>query len=260
MDIISRFLKKYYHKVLYNTFLPVYSLLCFFPLILNQLFDSYHIRWIIFKTYMKIFMKLTGTTLKKDESTIKNLEILNNSKENFVIITNHHCYVDHWITIELKNCYTALIAKFLTYIPFMGALMTSNSFFPVNRKNRQQIITKLIEYCNKRPTNICIFPEGGFTDKVSDTLLPFRTGAFTLSKLLNYKIVIFVLDARNVMNDFHFYPGNSINLRLIEFVDPNDFEDIESLKDYCFNKMSTAYSELISVTNTENTETKIKSE
>ena len=248
-----RFFKKYYPKVLYNTFLPIYSLLCFFPLILTQLFDSYNIRWLIFKTYMKICMKLTGTTLKKDESTIKNLEILNNSNENYVIITNHHCYVDHWITTDLKKCYTALIAKFLIYIPFMGALMTSNSFFLVNRKNKEQIIDKVFTYCSKRPTNICIFPEGGFTDKISETLSPFRTGAFTLSKLFNYKIVIFVLDARNVMNDFHFYPGNSINLRLVEFVNPNDFNDIESLKDYCFNKMSIAYSEMIS-------ETKVKSE
>jgi 1-acyl-sn-glycerol-3-phosphate acyltransferase len=198
-------------------------------------------------------MKLTGTTIKKDESTIKKIEMLNNSKEKFVIITNHQSYIDHWITVDLKNCYTALVAKFLLYIPFIGLLMASNSFFLVDRQNKSQIIDKVLEYCNKRPTNICIFPQGGFPSKISDTLLPFRSGAFTLSKLLDYKIAMFVIDTRNVMNDSQFYPGNSIHLRLVEFVNPNDFYDIESLKDYCFHKMDKSYSEMIS-------EMKVKSE
>jgi 1-acyl-sn-glycerol-3-phosphate acyltransferase len=214
---------------------------------LSLFFDSKKIRWYIFRMYQKLFMKMISVKIKTDSDTKTYLDKINNSDEKFVFLLNHQTYLDHWVSTALVKPCGALMAKENLYKPFTGLLMYMNNFIPVDRSKKSNIVEYVTSFCKISKTNLCVYPEGGFPAKIQDTLSDFRSGGFAIAKNLEYKIVLIVIDMKRVSDEYMLYPDNDLHVKIVEIIDPSGF-DVDTLKNFCYNKMNNEYKKLYTQT------------
>lgn len=167
-----------------------------------------------------------------------------------IVLINHQSF---WDLVVLGYLWphlgpAAIIAKKeLLYYPPVGPSIWSYGSVFVDRSNRRaalESIEKASKAINKNGKKLIFFPEG--TRSVSDSLLPFKNGAF-VSALHNqckvFPVVVsqfkFIDHAKRLFNG-----GDEKDISILEPIEAGQFEDFKELRDHCQVVMQQEYDRL----------------
>jgi len=192
----------------------------------------------IYRVWMRIFFFLTGIWLK-----IKGRENFQ-AGENYVVVYNHNSFVDVFISVPFMPGANKTIAKIeMSKIPVFGLVYKRGSVL-VDRKNdesRKKSYVQMKEVL-AMGLHMCIYPEGT-RNKTSQPLQRFHDGAFRLAKDSGKSIlpgVIFNSTKILPRKTFYWWPGK-VQLHYLPPVSPQDFPNVESLKQHVFELMRDYY-------------------
>lgn len=137
----------------------------------------------------------------------------------------------------------AIGKKSLAMIPIFGQLFVLAGNFIIDRKNKKKAYEQLAVIRSKmlkEKISIWIMPEG--TRNHSETLLPFKKGAFKLAKELEATLVpIYVSNYKNI-NLNKCSPGK-VTITVLDAISPEDYKnmDIEELAIFAREKLNHYY-------------------
>lgn len=151
-----------------------------------------------------------------------------------IFVCNHQSFLDIPLIFHLPWKMKWVSKKSLTYIPVMGWLVWLTGQLTINRESKTALrkLDNLVQPL-KDLVPVMIFPEG--TRTMDGKLKPFKNGAFLLSKEHGFTIQPMVTDG-----GYEAMPSSSTNmnpkvnfrLKVLDAIDPADFESLRELKDY----------------------------
>ncbi len=154
--------------------------------------------------------------------------------EPTIFVSNHESFLDMALIYHLPWKMKWVAKKSLTYIPVMGWLVWLTGHLTINRASKTALkkLDNLVEPIRDL-VPVMIFPEG--TRSLDGKLRPFKNGPFLLSKEYGFKLQPMV-----ITGGFEAMPSGSKNLRpkadfklrVLDPLDPADFEDMKQLKDH----------------------------
>ena len=135
----------------------------------------------------------------------KHIELAPLPKQNYIFVPNHQCYIDSWTLRILPHFPVLLVAiDFARKVPIIGGILVfcDTTFKTLKKEFEPEGITENIIGKLKKDNSLSlfIFAEGGrqldmtFNNKV-------RTGAFHISKALNYDIVPIYESYGSILSD-----------------------------------------------------------
>lgn len=154
--------------------------LCYFPLVLpNVLRRKSHSLEFRYR-HLRKAVKFIFPALKIDFH-IDHPEMLA-TKDPFLIVSNHHSYLDPFLMIYLMDHPVRFVAKKeIRKYPIFGDATASIDALFLDRKNiRSQIKTlhMMKESMERKETRWVIYPEGTRNKTYSNPMLPFKAGSF----------------------------------------------------------------------------------
>jgi len=112
------------------------------------------------------------------------------TKPNYIIVCNHLSIIDTIFTSQLPFDKIYTWKKKWVYTPIFGQLCYLGGHITIDTNDivsRQNSIQKSCEYLNAG-LSVLFYPEGT-RNKIPNTLLPFKNGAFRVAKQTNVKIL-----------------------------------------------------------------------
>lgn len=154
--------------------------LCYFPIVIpNVLQRKSHSLEFRYRQLRKA-VKFIFPALKIDFH-INHQEMLQSS-DPFLIVSNHHSYLDPFLMIYLMDHPVRFVAKKeIRFYPIFGDATASIDALFLDRKNiRSQIKTlqTMKESMMRKETRWVIYPEGTRNKTYSNPMLPFKAGSF----------------------------------------------------------------------------------
>lgn len=147
--------------------------------------------------FFHLFTRWLNITYK-----IENAELLE-SDEPYVLIANHQSAIDVLTMSKIwpKNC-VVMLKKSLKYVPFFNicAIKCDSIFIDRFNKNKAHQSVDDARHGIERGKKIFIYPEGTRNNK--EDLLPFKKGAFIISKNVNVPIVPVVFSSYKPFYDY----------------------------------------------------------
>jgi|TARA_R100000388_G_scaffold71271_2_gene51617 1-acyl-sn-glycerol-3-phosphate acyltransferase len=166
--------------------------------------------------------------------------------EPTIFVCNHQSFLDMAFIYHLPWKMKWVSKKSLTYIPVMGWLVWLTGHLTIDRSSKTALkkLDNLVEPL-KDLVPVMIFPEG--TRTMDGQLKPFKNGPFLLSLEYGFKLQPMVIDG-----SFEAMPSGSSNLnpkadfklKVLDAIDPADFDDMMSLKNHTREVMQEQLKEL----------------
>ncbi|XGW21297.1 hypothetical protein V3C99_004335, partial [Haemonchus contortus] len=178
---------------------------------------------------------------------LRNEQFLNSDKA-FIIIANHQSALDvlGMSYCWPKNC-VVMLKSSLKYLPGFNLCAYMCNAVWVNRFSKEKAhkaLDSTLDAINTNDRKVWIYPEG--TRNPGKTMLPFKKGAFVLSKTAKVPIVCCVFSSHSFFYDAATRRFDS-GVCLVEFlppIDPADFKNVEELSDHCRTLMMAKHDEL----------------
>lgn len=157
--------------------------------------------------------------------------------EPTIFVANHQSFLDMSLVYHLPWKMKWVSKQSLTYIPVMGWLVWLTGHLTINRSKKTALkkLDNLVQPLRDL-VPVMIFPEG--TRTMDGQIKPFKNGAFLLSKEYGFKLQPMVIDGgREAMpsGSAKLNPKVTFKLKVLDTLDPNDFEDMTALRDYTRN-------------------------
>ena len=189
--------------------------------------------YIVYRRWMNLFLPLVGIFLRiKGKENFK-------SGMNYIVVCNHHSFIDAPITSTQIQGPNKTIAKIeMSRIPIFGVVYKSGSILVDRKDNSSRKNSYLrMKWVLDNGMHMCIYPEGT-RNKTGKPLGPFQNGAFKLAVDTKKEILpaLLIGTDRIMPNDkfFYFLPG-IIAMHFLPAIPQN--EDAESLKEKTFKQM-----------------------
>lgn len=165
--------------------------------------------------------------------------------ENYIVACNHNSFMDVPLSSPGIPGANKTIAKIeMSRIPLFGIIYKRGAVL-INRKDensRKDSYQRMKDVLNMG-IHMCIYPEGT-RNKTDQPLKSFHDGAFRLSMETGKKIIPAIIRGTKEMlptkKTLYFWPGK-ISMQFLEPIDPNDFNDLNALKEHVYNTMLHAY-------------------
>ncbi|VDN27689.1 unnamed protein product, partial [Gongylonema pulchrum] len=171
------------------------------------------------------------------------------TEKPFVIIANHQSSLDVLGLTHVwpENC-VILLKSSLKFMPgFNLCAYLCNAVF-INRFSKEKAhksVEQAIEAVKISKRKMWIFPEG--TRNPSDTMLPFKKGAFIIAQEAKIPVVPIVFSSYKPFYrraDCKFDYGGHVIIEILPAVDSQAFPDVDSLSSECRTRMEEAYRKL----------------
>ena len=156
------------------------------------------------------------------------------SSEPTIFVCNHQSFLDMAVIYHLPWKMKWVSKRSLTYIPVMGWLVWLTGHLTINRKSRTALkkLENLVQPL-KDLVPVMIFPEG--TRSVNGEIKPFKNGAFLLAQEYGFKIQPMVIDGGHIAmpsGSGNLNPNVNFKLRVLESVDPENFDSLSEIKEH----------------------------
>jgi 1-acyl-sn-glycerol-3-phosphate acyltransferase len=160
-----------------------------------------------------------------------------------IYIANHVSLADTPIMINILPENTRIMYKSeLDNAPGIGIVLRRSPYISVHRKSVRKAALSIVEARNaiQNGDSIMLFPEGTWSEKPGD-LLPFKLGAFTLSKNENIPIIpmIIVGTEHIIPKDSIFIHEGTVHVTMFPPLYPESFDKAETLSEACRNIILT---------------------
>lgn len=124
---------------------------------------------------------------------VEGVDAVDRSKP-FLLVANHRSNFDPFVAMQaFKGTDLVYICKpSIFHIPIAGAFVHKCGFLSLNREDNREglkTILRAIDILKNEQTAVAVYPEGT-RNKTVETLLPFRAGAFSMSKRGNVPVVV----------------------------------------------------------------------
>ncbi len=183
----------------------------------------------------------------KIELVVSGEEHLSGQAPPYVVIVNHQSLYDIPVLFSaLPFSLTMAAKKELFSVPIWGQAMRVAGFVEIDRKNSERAYEALQlagQRMNEEQLSLMIAPEG--TRSPNGELLPFKNGAFSMSKITGHPILPVVIDGTirvHRRGDLVVHPGQTVHVRILPPLFPNSFVDVESFRDAGRRCIETALS------------------
>lgn len=158
-----------------------------------------------------------------------------NPDEPTVFIANHESFMDIPFIFQLPWKMKWVVKHSMTYIPVMGWMVKLTGHLTINRSSKGALkkLNNLIKPIKDR-IPVMIFPEG--TRSLDGKVKTFKNGAFLLALEHGFKLQPIVITGAHealASGAKTLSPKADFRLKVLDPVDPSDFEDMTSLKKYC---------------------------
>ncbi|MFO7575971.1 MAG: lysophospholipid acyltransferase family protein [Bacteroidales bacterium] len=146
--------------------------------------------------------------------------------QSYVIISNHQSILDILLLDNIRGDYRWISKAENFRVPILGLSMRMANYISIERGNKDSAV-KMLEDARKsleRNISIMMFPEG--TRSKTDSLLPFKTGAFQLALRADKPILPVVVDGTGAVLPKHGYTfssGHKLRVRIMDPVFPGAF-------------------------------------
>lgn len=176
----------------------------------------------------------------------------NLKKSGGIILLNHQSFLDIIVLGHLwmhLGPVAVIMKKEILYFPPVGIPIWSYGSIFIDRSNRKaaiRSIEKASQAINKDGKKLLFFPEG--TRSVTDTLLPFRNGAFISAFENQCDVYPIVVSKFGILDHIKkLYKPEMGSISILEPISAKDFSDYKALKEHCQMVMQTEYSRLNAV-------------
>lgn len=166
-----------------------------------------------------------------------------------IFISNHQSFLDMALLYQLPWKMKWVSKRSLAFIPVMGWMVWLTGQLTINRKSKSALkkLDNLVQPL-KDGIPVMIFPEG--TRSLDGDIKNFKNGAFLLAREHNFIIQPMVIDGGHlampsgskVMN-----PRVNFRVRVLDPVDPGNFEGMKELREYCRDVMVEQLEDMRSV-------------
>ncbi len=156
-----------------------------------------------------------------------------------IYIANHVSLADTPIMISILPENTRIMYKSeLDNAPGIGIVLRRSPYIAVHRKSVRKAALSIVEARNaiQNGDSIMLFPEGTWSEKPGD-LLPFKLGAFSLSKNENIPIIpMVIVGTENIIHkDSIFIHSGSVHVTMYPAMYPQLFDKAETMSEACRN-------------------------
>ncbi|KAE9552692.1 hypothetical protein FO519_004098 [Halicephalobus sp. NKZ332] len=185
---------------------------------------------------MDIVYKWTGL-----EFIVRGSEYLD-SDESLIAVANHQSALDIYTMMKVypRNC-SVILKSSLKFFPVFNWMMYLGDSIFIDRFTKEKSKDSLalaLEKIKKSKRKIFMYPEG--TRNSKKELLPFKKGAFILSKEANVPVVPIVFSRySNFLNheEKRWDYGGKIIIQVLPPMKPGDFANLDMMADECKTKM-----------------------
>lgn len=143
-----------------------------------------------------------------------------NIKETYVMVSNHQSQLDILVAFMLFFPFKWVSKAEVFNLPFIGWNMYLNQYIKLKRGDKKAI-ARMFERCKKALSAGCsvyLFPEG--TRSKTETLRPFKTGAFILAKEMKRTILPIVIKGTRKALPKHSLNFHGRQHMIIHILDP----------------------------------------
>lgn len=168
------------------------------------------------------------------------------SSEPTIFVCNHQSFLDMAVIYHLPWKMKWISKKSLTYIPVMGWLVLLTGHLTINRSSKTALkkLDNLVQPL-KDFVPVMIFPEG--TRTMDGEVKPFKNGAFLLAMEHGFKIQPMVIDGGHAAmpsGSGNINPNVTFKLKVLDAVQPDNFENLIELKKHVRSLMIAQLKEL----------------
>lgn len=164
---------------------------------------------------------------------IEGLEHFDTTKPT-IFISNHQSFLDIPFAFQLPWKMKWVVKHSMTFIPVMGWMVKLTGQLTINRSNKTALkkLSKLVAPI-KDLVPVMIFPEG--TRSLNGEIKSFKNGAFLLALEHGFIIQPIVIDGAHAAlasGSKLFNPRASFKMRVLNPIDPKNFDSMAALRDY----------------------------
>jgi len=159
---------------------------------------------------------------------------------NFLVIANHQSLLDIPLLLAYIDPALAFIAKKeVSKIPMIGSFVKEMGGVFLDRSDARKAVSALMEAMKnlKEGRSFVLFPEG--TRSTDGNLKEFKKGSLKLALRTNVKVLPVVIDGTiNVTpKGSIFLKPNKVKLKILKPLDPKDFKDEETLRNFLHQRI-----------------------
>ena len=156
-----------------------------------------------------------------------------------IYIANHVSLADTPIMISILPEKTRIMYKSeLDNAPGIGIVLRRSPYISVHRKSVRKAALSIVEARSaiQNGDSIMLYPEGTWSEKPGD-LLPFKLGAFSLSKNENIPIIpMVIVGTENIIHkDSIFIHSGTVHVTIYPAMYPQLYDKAETMRDACRN-------------------------
>ncbi len=186
---------------------------------------------------------------------------LRNKKRGYLILSNHNTMLSDYVLIrsvidaytvaaaEMFSEYSEYVSKYHDVVSTKAKLIGYKRLNQNNKEsNADEVKQIIIEKINNN-NNVIVFPEGKMTH--GKVLQPFKKGIFYLAYQNQIPVLPIVLDYKNEIYfdchkeaqriNYHMNDDCGIDVNILNFVYPEDFNSFEEFYEFVYNKMNENY-------------------
>lgn len=163
-----------------------------------------------------------------------------------IFVANHQSFMDIPLAFQLKRKMKWVVKHSMTFIPVMGWMVVLTGQLTINRSSKSAIkkLDRLVKPL-KDLVPVMIFPEG--TRSLDGTIQAFKNGAFILAKEHGFIIQPMVIDGAYdaLVSGSTLFGSNALfKLKVLEAIDPSNFDSMTELRDYTRQVIIDAHKQL----------------
>lgn len=215
--------------------------------------------WIKFTTSLSLKVANMKNITINGEEKVKQLY---NSDKKFIIVLNHKCLLDMWISVSVNPNICILTSKAAANIfPGMYKLNKKIDSIIFDSTLKKRKVTDLIyDKVSNRQTKdnmLVIYPDGMEPIPIGKNIANFKTGAFRHK----FDILPIVIKYKNWQIDptYYWYKGEhpfigfskvlldgncKVTIDIMDLVSCEENMSVEEYRDYVYNLMDTQYSQI----------------
>lgn len=163
-----------------------------------------------------------------------------------IFICNHQSFMDIPFAFQLPWKMKWVVKHSMTYIPVMGWMVKLTGQLTINRSSKSAIkkLSRLVQPL-KDLVPVMIFPEG--TRSLDGNIKSFKNGAFLMAMEHGFTIQPIVIDGAYsalASGSNLFNPRATFKMRVLDSIDPNNFNSMTALRDHSREVIVKAHEEL----------------
>ena len=157
-----------------------------------------------------------------------------NPQKPTIFVANHQSFLDIPLVFQLPWKMKWVVKHSMAYIPVMGWMVKLTGQLTINRGSKSAVkrLDKLVQPI-KDLVPVMMFPEG--TRSLDGAIKTFKNGAFILAKEHGFMIQPMVIDGAYsalVSGSSLFGTHAMFKLKVLDVIDPNNFDSMTALRDH----------------------------